>query len=166
MEKDENKELNISKLIRRYPFNGRSNYLIDKFFIIGYNIQTIKKLLFDENDDNLSNILPKKLNDDDKNKSSINIQAFILKEEPVLLNEIASDYGKDCLDFDIIKQMILPNKLILYSSEEELSSYQKENKGENDENESEEFSQYEEDDFFDNDLLKENTVVFSLSLSL
>ena len=159
MEKDEKKELNISKLIRRYPFNGRSNYLIDKFFIIGYNIQTIKKLLFNENDDNLSNILPKKLNDEDKNKS--NIQGFILKEEPVLLNEIASDYGKDCLDFDIIKQMILPNKLILYSSEKELSAYQKENNGENDENESEDFIQYEENDFFDNDLLKENTVVFS-----
>ena len=161
MEKDENKELNISKLIRRYPFNGRSNYLIDKFFIIGYNIQTLKKLLFDENDDNLSNILPKKLNDEDKNKSSINIQAFNLKEEPVLFNEIASDYSKDCLDFDIIKQMILPNKLTLYLSEEELSAYEKENKGINDENESEEFSQYEDNDFFDNDLLKENTVVFS-----
>ena len=160
MEKNENKELNISKLIRRYPFNGRSNYLIDKFYIIGYNIQTLNKLLFEENGDNLSKniIITKKVNDDDKYKSSLSVQPFNLKEGPILLNEIASDYQKDCLDFDMIKEMILPNKITLYFSEEELTTYLKKNR---EENENEEFTQYEEDDYFDNDLLKEYKVVFS-----
>ena len=30
-------------LIPLYPFNGRSSYLIDKFYIIGYNYITLEK---------------------------------------------------------------------------------------------------------------------------
>ena len=55
--------------------------------------------------------------------------------------------------------MILPNNITLYYSEEEYSTYLKENK--ENENENDEFIQYEEYDTFDNDLLKENSVVFS-----
>ena len=32
-------------LITLYPFNGRSPYLIDKFYIIGYNYLTLEKTL-------------------------------------------------------------------------------------------------------------------------
>ena len=32
-----------------YPFNGRSLYLFDKFFIFGYNYLNLKKKLIDEN---------------------------------------------------------------------------------------------------------------------
>ena len=56
--------------------------------------------------------------------------------------------------------MILPNKISLYYSEEDLSSYQKENRDEN-EYENDEFRGYEDYDFFDNEILKEHTVVFS-----
>ena len=160
MEKEEKKESKISKLIKRYPFNGRSNYLIDKFYIIGYNIPTLHKLLFEDNDDNLSKyiILDKKQNDEEKSKSSLNVQSFHLNEEPILLNEFASDFNKECLDINMIKDMILPNKITFYFSEEELSVYIKEN-GEDIDNE--EFIQYEENDSFDNELLKAHTVVFS-----
>ena len=160
MEKEEKKESKISKLIKRYPFNGRSSYLIDKFYIMGYNIPTLHKLLYEDNDDNLSKhiIIDKKQNDEEKNKTTLIVQSFHLKEEPILLNEFASDFNKECLDINIIKDMILPNKLTFYFSEEELSLYIKEN-GENIDNE--EFVQYEEMDSFDNDLLKAQTVVFS-----
>ena len=51
----ERRESQISGYIKRYPFNGRSKYLIDKFYIIGYNSQTLNKLLFsNDNDNNLS----------------------------------------------------------------------------------------------------------------
>ena len=162
--KDEVKESIISKNIYRYPFNGRSNYLIDKFYIIGYNIPTINKLLFEENDDeNLSkniNII-KNQSEEEKNKSSsLNLQAFNLNEDPILLNEFASDFQKECLDFNMIRDMILPNKIRLYYSEQDLSSYLKESRDIND-NEIDEFEQYEELDFTDNDYLKTTSMVYS-----
>ena len=162
MEKNENKESKISKKIKRYPFNGRSNYLIDKFYIIGYNIPTLNKLLFEDNKDNLSKhiIIDKKQSEDDKNKSSKIVQPFNLKEQPILLNEFTSDFNKDSLDIDVIKQMILPNKATLYFLEEDLSTYLKENR-EIEEDEDDDFEQYEENDLFENDLLKVHTLVFS-----
>ena len=36
---------NYSGTMKRYPFNGRSKYLIDKFFIIGYDYATLKKII-------------------------------------------------------------------------------------------------------------------------
>ena len=35
MKKKENNKSNIYKEIKRYPFHGSSNYLIDEFYIIG-----------------------------------------------------------------------------------------------------------------------------------
>ena len=140
----EKNEKNISKIIERYPFNGRSNYLIDKFYIIGYNIQTLLKILYEVTDDTLSNniILDKKQNDEEKNKSSLNLQPFHLNEVPILLNEITSDFNKD-IDFEKIKEMMLPNNLTLYYSEEDITSYLNINY----ENENDEFIGYEEDDY-------------------
>ena len=40
---NEIKEITTSEIIKRYPLNGRSNYLIDKFYIIGYDYCSIKK---------------------------------------------------------------------------------------------------------------------------
>ena len=37
---------NISQKILRYPLNGRSSYLIDKFYIFGYDYMTLKKYLY------------------------------------------------------------------------------------------------------------------------
>ena len=120
------------------------------------------KLLFEDNKDSLSKhiIIDKKQNEDDKNKSSKIIQSFNLKEQPILLNEFTSDFNKDSLDIDVIKQMILPNKATLYYLEEDLSAYLKENR-EIEEDEDDDFEQYEENDLFDNDLLKVHTLVFS-----
>ena len=159
MQKNENKESKISNKIKRYPFNGKSSYLIDKFYIIGYNIPTLHKLLFEYNKDNLSKhiIIDRKQSDDDKNKSSKIIQSFTLKEQPNVLNEFTSDFTKDCLDYDKIKQMILPNGPLLYYSEEDISVYLKEIK----ELDDDEFGEYEENDLFDNDQLKVHTMVFS-----
>jgi hypothetical protein len=96
----EKNEKNISKMIKRYPYNGRSNYLIDKFFIIGFNIQTLMKILIEDNNFPNNIILEKKQNEDEKNKLSTHIQPFLLKEEPVILNEFTSDYNKDCLEIN------------------------------------------------------------------
>ena len=68
----ENKNENVSKsylneTILRYPFNGRSKYLIDKFYIIGYDSKALYKNLIEDNnfiDDN---------NNMNKSNSSLNI---------------------------------------------------------------------------------------------
>ena len=67
----ENKNENISnsyldEKILRYPFNGRSKYLIDKFYIIGYDSKTLYQNLIEDNnfiDDNNIN----------KSNSSLNL---------------------------------------------------------------------------------------------
>jgi hypothetical protein len=51
---EKNKDLNIIKtklkegkieIIKRYPFNGKTKYLIDKFYIIGYRPNQFKKII-------------------------------------------------------------------------------------------------------------------------
>ena len=128
----ENKNENVSKsylneTILRYPFNGRSKYLIDKFYIIGYDSKALyKNLIEDYNfiDDN---------NNMNKSNSSLNIsldeilakteskkipKTFKIEDPPTILNEITSDYKKQVPDKDLIKDMIFPNKLDFYSIEE------------------------------------------------
>ena len=39
-------DLNI---VKRYPFNGRSKYLIDRFYIIGFRPNQIHKIIFQNN---------------------------------------------------------------------------------------------------------------------
>ena len=165
------KESIISNFIKRYPFNGRSKYLIDKFYIIGYNTPTLNKLLFEESNDpeNLSkNIILDKI-DEEKKSLYLNLTPFHLEEEPILLNELASDFDKKCLNFDIMKEMILPNKISLYYSEEDFSSYTKEKEKEKEklkdkgikENPEDDFEVYEKNDNFNNELLKTTCVIFS-----
>ena len=158
---NENEESIISKKIKRYPFNGRSNYLIEQFSIIGYNYPTLEKLLYSKrNQDNLSShiILDNNQTIDNKSKSgsSLNLQAFHLDEEPILLNNFSSDYSKSTLDFKVVKEMILPNNLTLYYSEDDPS-----NKTEKKDEDNDDFEVYEKDDIFDNPLLQIKTMVFS-----
>ena len=123
MEKNED---NIQR-IPRYPLNGRSNYLIDKFYIIGYNQTTIKKYLFSDDEAIKKILLENKNNKENSNDSDL--QKFTIEENPILLNEFSSDYEKESMDIDTIIEMILPKKINFYFSEK------KNKKGENINNE-------------------------------
>ena len=163
--KNENEEFLISTYIKRYPFNGRSEYLIDKFYIIGYNASTLNKLLFEDNSDpeNLSKYII--LDKIEEEKKSSNLQSFHFEQDPIILNEISSDFDKKCLNYDIMKSMIFPNNMSLYYSEEDNKEKDKEKlkekeKGYND-NIEDNFSVYEYNDNFNNELLKNYCVIFS-----
>ena len=122
---NENKSISSQKILL-YPLNGRSNYLIDKFYIFGYDYTTLKKYLY--NDDNLKTII----NDTDKKQNRLLLgeeeaQKFNLIEMPTLLNEFTSDYEKECLDIDMIREMIIPYKINLFYIEDE-KSFDKKNK--------------------------------------
>ena len=103
-----------SQKIPRYPLNGRSSYLIDKFYIIGYNHSTIEKYFF--KDEIFQKIIDgKKLNKE--NSNNLDLQQFHIEENPKLLNEFSSDYGKEIIDIDIIMEMMFPKKIKFYFSE-------------------------------------------------
>ena len=165
--KMERRESQISGNIKRYPFNGRSKYLIDKFYIIGYNAPTLNKLIFSKeinNNNNLSKYIILNEIEEEKNRSSSNnLQPFHFEEDPIILSELASDFGKKCLNYDIMKDMIFPNKISLYYLEEDLPSSNKE-KGKNKEKEDnvkDNFIIYEENEDLKSDLLKTSCVIFS-----
>ena len=165
--KMERRESQISGYIKRYPFNGRSKYLIDKFYIIGYNAPTLNKLIFSKeinNNNNLSKYIILNEIEEEKNRSSSNnLQPFHFEEDPIILSELASDFGKKCLNYDIMKDMIFPNKISLYYLEEDLPSSNKE-KGKNKEKEDnvkDNFIIYEENEDLKSDLLKTSCVIFS-----
>ena len=163
----ERRESQISGFIKRYPFNGRSKYLIDKFYIIGYNSPTLNKLLFsNDNDNNLSKYIILDEIEEEKNKSSLNnLQSFHFEEEPIILNELTSDFSKKCLNYDIMKEMIFPNKLSLYYLEEEIPSSNKEKEKSKNRidivNNNDDFILYEKHKENDSKLLKTSYVVFS-----
>ena len=110
---------NIFDTIKRYPFNGRSKYLIDKFYLIGYDYGSIHKLFIESPIKDIIKEQPKtELNDSDFNdligskkiKKEEEFKSIIIpKTPPILLNEIASDYKKQIPSFDIIRNMIFPN---------------------------------------------------------
>ena len=113
--------LTLFDTIKKYPFNGRSKYLIDKFYIIGYDNLTLNKLLFKSNIRDL--IYSNKQNisvDEDYNefmgvkKEAKGLKSIIIDEVPSLLNEISSDYSKPVPDIDLIIDMIFPNKPKFY----------------------------------------------------
>ena len=107
-------------LIKKYPFNGRSKYLIDKFLILGYKPNQIQKLL--TNNKEIKKILinfAKKIKSDESN----NIDKILIKSTkkkinldilPTLLNEISNDYTKLIPDIDLINNMLFPNKIHFY----------------------------------------------------
>ena len=100
---NENSALNFLGTMKRYPFNGRSKYLIDKFFIIGYDYATLHKLLIKRKLDFIQN--SSKNNEEElleKNRNRKLPQEFEVSEPPLLINEISSDYNKEVLDIDLI----------------------------------------------------------------
>ena len=118
--------------IQRFPFNGRSKYLIDRFYIIGYRPNQLHKILFKNTQIQTSiQNMAKKINQKESlNPSSFNKSPFdpnfskspnmkiILEESPSLLNEISSDMRKELPDIDIIKSMLFPNKLNVFVKSE------------------------------------------------
>ena len=113
-----NEDVNTKKenLITLYPFNGHSPYLIDKFYIIGYNYLTLEKLLI--------NNTPKVIAEEkEKDMKEPHNGSFEMEEEPMILNEFTNDYIKEGLDSKTIIQMIYPNKLKCYYTWEENTSY-------------------------------------------
>ena len=101
-----------NNIIKLFPFNGRSPYLIDKFFIIGYSYLTLHKLL-------IKNI--PKIIEDDNEKEAKELVKFNIKEEPNILNEITSDYNKVGLPNETLLNMIFPKKIDFYYTSEENS---------------------------------------------
>ena len=112
--------INFVDTIKRYPFNGRSKYLIDKFFIIGYDYMTLNKTFKKKN---LPFLAKSSFSSPEipleKNISTLPHE-FHIDEPPTLINEISSDYSKEVLDIDIIIEMIFPNKPNFYYIEERL----------------------------------------------
>ena len=124
-------KITFSQKIPLFPLNGRSSYLIDKFYIFGYDYATLKKYLW--NEENINNIV----NSLDKKQNKIisgecEFQKFQINEVPTLINEITSDYDKECLDIDMIKEMIIPKSINLFYLEQEKSNEKIKNKGIND----------------------------------
>ena len=124
------KSTSISKpdLIKRLPFNGRSKYLIDRFYIIGYRPNQLHKIFFknDQYKKSLETLAKKIIQEESLNPSNFSKSQFspnfpknqnmkiILDESPSLLNEISSDLHKELPDIDIIKNMLFPNKINIY----------------------------------------------------
>ena len=46
LKKSDIQSLEKPYLIQRFPFNGRSKYLMDRFYIIGYRPDQLHKILF------------------------------------------------------------------------------------------------------------------------
>ena len=112
-----------NKKIFRYPFNGRSKYLIDKFYIMGFDSKTLYRNLIENINDDSINKSNSSLNlsiEDlfSKNESKKIPQVFHIDDPPTVINEITSDYKKQVPDKDLIKDMIFPNKIDFYCSEE------------------------------------------------
>ena len=112
-------EMNLNQL--KYPFNGRAKYLIDKFCIIGFHPSLIQKLikeskLIEKITERKSNESPS--NPDKEKKSNIN-SLYIKSISPILLSEISSDYNKEIISIDLMKDLIFPKgcKFFYYVSD-------------------------------------------------
>jgi len=165
MDLNSSSKINEKEKIPRYPLNGHSSYLFDKFYIFGYTSTTIKKSLYD--DETFKKIIGEKKGDESR------FQKFQLEQFPVLLNEFTSDIEKECLEIDMIREMILPKNINLYyTDEEKLSkSPEKKKKKENtkglpieiiqNQREEESFSIYDEGIFSKVETPKSYNMVFS-----
>ena len=116
----------------KYPFNGRSKYLIDKFYIIGFDQAIIQKIAIDnklkENIKGKKNLINNADSDLDFNslmgidkvekekKTSTLIPFYNPLYSPILLSEISSDYEKEIYNFDTLKELIFPNGCKFYFS--------------------------------------------------
>ena len=125
-------QIQDQNMIKRYPFNGRSKYLIDRFYIIGFRPNQIHKIIF-QNSQNMQILqnVAKKVKEESLNsynpKSQFNPnfqknhqKKIIIDESPSLLNEISSDMQKELPDINLLKNMLFPNKLYFYIKTEPL----------------------------------------------
>ena len=120
--------INENKILR-YPLYGKSKYLIDKLYIIGYDNATInkylnenkKKIRKNEMNDNIDTSVKmmrysSKINQSKEILSLFdNINQLSISEKPILINEIVNNYNKETSDIDIVIDMIFPNEPIYYS---------------------------------------------------
>ena len=159
-------KINDQEKIPRYPLNGHSSYLFDKFYIFGYTSITLKKSLYDE--EFIKKILAEKKGDESR------FQKFQLENFPVLLNEFTSDIEKECLEIDMIREMILPKNINLYYTDEEKLNKSPEKRRKKESNKSlpleeiiqnqkeeESFSIYDEGTFSKVETPKSYNVIFS-----
>ena len=103
----DNQNQKKNTLTTLYPFNGRSPYLIDEFYIIGYNYLTLKNLLIKHT--------PKVIEEENKKEFKEPHWGFFnFEEEPSILNEINNDYNKEILDSSLLIKMIFPHQLKCY----------------------------------------------------
>ena len=105
--------IKFNDLIKLYPFNGRSTFLIDKFYIIGYDYLTLHKLLIENT--------PKYIQDN-KDKEFKEPYKLNIDEEPNILNEFTSDYKKAGLPNETILKMIYPKNINFYYFSEEFTN--------------------------------------------
>ena len=119
MENNNNINHENPNIIKRYPFNGRTKYLIDKFYIFGYEPNSLNKLIIQNNKrkKQLLSIAKKLKNEEPNNVDKIESK-ITLDEYPNLLNEITSDYKKQMPDKNLIMSMIFPNKVNIYMKTE------------------------------------------------
>ena len=90
---------------------------------MGFDSKTLNKNLIENNSDDSINKSNSSLNlsiEDlfSKNETKKIPQIFHIEDYPTVLNEITSDYKKQVPDKDLIKDMIFPNKIDFYCSEE------------------------------------------------
>ena len=122
-------QIQDQNMIKRYPFNGRSKYLIDRFYIIGFRPNQIHKIIF-QNSQNMQILqnVAKKIKEESLNSYSTKSQfnqknhqkKIIIDESPSLLNEISSEMQKELPDINLIKNMLFPNKLYFYIKTESI----------------------------------------------
>ena len=105
--------IKFNDLIKLYPFNGRSTFLIDKFYIIGYDYLTLHKLLIENT--------PKYIQDN-KDKELKEPHKLNIDEEPNILNEFTSDYKKEGIPNETILKMIYPKNINFYYFSEEFTN--------------------------------------------
>ena len=115
----------LNKTIRRYPFNGNSKYLFDKFVLLGYDNLTRDKIISPK----IPELIQKQPKNDKKDPNEIGtfIQgtkipynpyvkptSFEIPIEPNVLGEICSDYTKELITNDKILELVFPNKYFGY----------------------------------------------------
>ena len=93
-----NKQKKIDYKIKniKYPFNGDSPFLIDKFLIFGYEKKIIDYTYFYNRNSAKDNIILDF------------IKFYKLEERPCVINEINNNHSKDLIDNELISELLFP----------------------------------------------------------